>query len=113
MADSVHDLYDQGEKLKDQGNYPAAIESFERVVAIDESFALAHFALAVCYGKIAEHAKAVESAERACQLEPEDPFSYTALSVTYQRAFAGTQDPQYIRMAEDAMARAHAMQAGH
>ncbi len=112
MADSVHDLYNEGEKLKDQGKYPEAIEKFEQAVTADETFALAHFALAVAYGKVGEHDKAVVHAERACQLEPGDPFSYTALSVTYQRAFAGTQNPQYIRMAEDAMARAHAMQAG-
>ena len=112
MADSVHELYNQGEKLKDQGDYPAAIAKFEQAVAVEESFALAHFALAVSYGKVGEHEKAVQHAERACELEPQDPFSFTALSVTYQRAFAGTQNPQYIRMAEDAMARAHAMQAG-
>ena len=112
MADTVHDLYNQGEKLKDQGDYPGAIQVFEQAVAADESFALAHFALAVCYGKVGEHQKAVQSAERACELEPRDPFSYTALSVTYQRAFVGTQDPQYIRLAEEAMARAHAIEGG-
>ncbi len=112
MAVSVHDLYNQGEKLKDQGDYAGAIECFGQAVATDESFALPHFALAVCYGKIGEHEKAVESAERACELDPDDPFSYTALSVTYQRAFVGTQDTRYIRMAEQAMARAHSMQAG-
>jgi hypothetical protein len=73
---------------------------------------LAHLALAVVYGRIGEHEKAVEHGERACELEPQDPFSYTAMSVTYQRAFAGTQNRQYIQMAENAMARAHALQAG-
>ena len=47
------------------------------------------------------------------QLDPGDPFSYTALSVTYQRGFAGTRDQHYIHKAEEAMARAHAMQPGH
>ncbi|TVS11298.1 MAG: tetratricopeptide repeat protein [Planctomycetaceae bacterium] len=112
MAENAHDLYNQGEKLKDEGKYPEAIEKFEQAVAVDESFALAHFALGVAYGKVGQHDLAVKHAERACQLEPEDPFSYTALSVTYQRAFAGTQDRRYIHMAEDAMARAHALQAG-
>ena len=112
MAASVHDLYNQGEKLKDQGDYPAAIACFGQALETDESFALAHFALAVCYGKVGEHEKAVQAAERACELDPEDPFSFTALSVTYQRAFVGTQDHRYIGMAEEAMARAHAMQTG-
>ncbi len=43
---------------------------------------------------------------KACELEPQDSFNFTALSVTYQRAWAGTQDQQYITKAEDAMAKA-------
>lgn len=105
------DLYAEGEKLKDEGKYAEAIEKFRQVVAVNEQHALAHFALAVMYGKVGQHAEAVQHGERACELDPDDPFSYTALSVTYQRAFAGTKDPQYIRLAEEAMARSHAMQA--
>ena len=41
----------------------------------------------------------------------EDPFSFTALSVTYQRAFAGTNNMQYIRMAEDAMEQSRILQS--
>ena len=77
------------------------------------SLALAHLALAVSYGKIGEHEKAVKHAETACEIDPKDSFHYTALSVTYQRAFVGTQNPQFIQMAENAMAQAHALQAGH
>ena len=47
---------------------------------------------------------------RACELEPEEAFNFTAMSVTYQRAFAGTQNAEYIHRAEDAMAKAHALQ---
>lgn len=113
MADTAHELYNQAEKLKDAGDYPGAIEKFEQAVGLNESYALAHFALAVSYGKTGEHEKAVQHAERACELDPEDPFSYTALSVTYQRAYAGTGNAEYIQLAENAMARAHAMQAGY
>ena len=45
------------------------------------------------------------------ELDPDDPFSFTALSVTYQKAFAGTRNQEYIRLAEEAMYRANAMQA--
>ena len=106
------ELYAEGEKLKDQGQFEAAIEKFEAALAADESYALAHFALAVVYGKVDRHDQAVKHGRRACELEPNDPFSYTALSVTYQRAFAGTQNPQFIQLAEDAMARAHSIE-GH
>jgi tetratricopeptide (TPR) repeat protein len=57
MAESVHDLYNQGEKLKDEGKYPEAIEKFEQAVAMDETFALAHFAWASPTGSSANTKK--------------------------------------------------------
>ena len=63
-----------------------------------------------CWEDLGEHEKAVQHGERACQLEPNDPFSFTAMSVTYQRAFAGTRNQEYIHLAEHAMAKAHALQ---
>lgn len=107
---NVHQLYNEGEKLKDDGKIEEAVQKFEEVLALDEQFALAHFALAVMYGKLGQHEKAVQHGERACELDPDDPFSYTALSVTYQRAFAGTKNREYIRLAEEAMSKSHAMQ---
>lgn len=110
---TVEELYAQGEKLKDEGRLDEAAARFQESLQMDESYALAHFALAVVYGKLGRHEEAVKHGERAVQLDPGDPFSYTALSVTYQRAFAGTRDQHYIHKAEEAMARAHAMQPGH
>ena len=66
--------------------------------------------LAVIYGRVGKHEQAVAHGEKACQLEPEEAFNFTAMSVTYQRAFAGTRNPDYIRLAEDAMAKANALQ---
>ena len=107
---NVDELYAEGEKLKDEGQYQEAAEKFEQVLAEDESYALAHFALAVVYGKLNRHEDAVRHGQRACELEPDDPFSFTAMSVTFQRAFAGTQNTQFIQLAEDAMARAQMLQ---
>lgn len=109
---TAHEIYDEAEKLKDSGKYPEAIEKYLQAVQADPGYALPHFALAVVYGRVGDHAKAVQHGETAARMEPNDPFSFTALSVTYQRAFAGTRNPQYIQMAEDAMARSHMIQ-GH
>ena len=68
-------------------------------------------ALAVLYGKMGEHEKAIEHGKRTCELEPEDAFSFTAMSVTYQRAWQGTQNAEYIRLAEAAMAQAQMLQS--
>jgi hypothetical protein len=61
--------------------------------------------------KLGRHEEAIQHAQRVCELDPEDPFSFTALSVTYQRAFAGTNNMQYIRLAEDAMERSRILQS--
>ena len=109
---TTDELYDAAEKLKNAGKYEEAIATLKGALAEDETHALSHLAMAVLYGKVGQHDKAVEHGERACQLEPSDAFSYTAMSVTYQRAFAGTQNHQYIRLAEDAKAKAQMLQ-GH
>ncbi len=111
---SVSELYNEHEKLKDEGNYPAAIEKLNEALEQDDSYVLAHLGLAVLYGKVHEHGKAVEHGQRACELDPTEPFNFTAMSVTCQRASQGAENAadnaRFIRMAEDAMAQAHALQ---
>lgn len=110
MSD-IHSRYNEVEKLIDEERFPEAIEGLVGIVAEDDSFVLAHLALARVYTKTGQHLEAVRHGEKACELEPTDPFNYTALSVTYQRAWAGTQEQQYITKAEDAMARARQLQS--
>jgi Flp pilus assembly protein TadD len=108
----INDLYNEAEKLKDAGQFEPAIQKLNELLAIDPNHLLAHLTLAVVCGKVGQHEAAVKHAERACQLDPTDAFHFTALSVTYQRAYAGTGNTAYIRMAEDARDRAHGIQ-GH
>ena len=109
MSD-IHSQYNAVEKLIDDERFSEAIAGLKEIVAQDETFVLAHLALARVYTKTGQHAEAIAHGEKACELEPTDPFNFTALSVTYQRAWAGTQDQQYIVKAEDAMARARQVQ---
>jgi tetratricopeptide (TPR) repeat protein len=110
MADPVA-LYDEADKLKDAGKLDDAFSKLNEAVAADPTYALAHAALAVVLQKLGRHEDAIQHAQKVCQLEPDDPFSFTALSVTYQRAFAGTNNMQYIRLAEDAMERSRMLQS--
>ncbi len=105
MPDS-YQLYDEAEKLKDEGKTAEAVSKLNELLAADANFTLAHSALAVLLGRLGEHPQAVEHAQRVCELEPNDPFSFTALSVTCQRA-------GLIQQAEDAMARARMIQQQH
>ena len=108
----VHELYDQADQFKAEGKLEEATAKYQEILAEDANYALAHAALAVVQGRLGKHEEAVEHAQRVCQLEPNDPFSYTQLSVICQRAYAGTNDQSYIQKAEDAMARSRMIQEG-
>ncbi len=107
---AAHELYDEADKLKAAGDLQAAAEKLQAAIAADPDYALAHSALAVVLQRLSEHQRAIEHAQKVCELEPNDPFSFTALSVTYQRAYAGTNEMEYIRLAEDAMERSRMLQ---
>ncbi|MBW3600855.1 MAG: tetratricopeptide repeat protein [Planctomycetes bacterium] len=100
------DLYREHEKLKTEGKYEEAVAKLEEALQQDADFVDAHLALAVLLQKIGRHEEGVQHGERACQIDPNEPFNFTALSVTYQRAWQATQDQIYIRKAEDAKAQA-------
>lgn len=98
------ELYSQAEQLKDQGQMAEAAEVLQTLVAQDAQYSLAHSALAVILGRLGRHDEAIRHGLAVCQLEPNEPFSFTAMSVTFQRAGK-------IPEAEDAMARARMLQA--
>jgi tetratricopeptide (TPR) repeat protein len=103
------ELYNEADRLKDDGQHDVAIAKLLELLESDESYVLAYSALAVIYGKVNQHDKAIAAGVRVTELSPDDSFSWTALSVTYQRAFAGTDEHKYIQMAEDAMAKSKTM----
>lgn len=98
-----HEIYNEADKLKAEGKLEEAVAKYHEALEQNPGFSLAHAALAVVYGRLQKHDEAVKHGQRVCELEPQDPFSYTAMSVTYQRAGK-------IPEAEDAMARARMMQ---
>lgn len=97
--------YEQAEALKNGGQLPEAVAELERLVAEHDDFALAHSALAAWCTRLERHEEAVRHARRVCELEPKDPFSYTALSVACMRGGR-------IAEAEEALARSRMLQGG-
>ena len=98
-------MLDEADKLKEQGKLDEAVAILEQVLREDPNFALAHSALAVIYGRLKRHDDAIRHGLKVVELEPNDTFSYTAMSVTYVRAGK-------IAEAEEFKARAQ-MMAGH
>ena len=109
---TVDDIYQEAEKLKNEDKLEEAIEKLNGLLSRDESHCLSHLALAVLYGRVGKHEDAIRHGQRACELEPKDSFGFTAMSVTFQRAWQGTQNQEYIQLAENAMAQAQTLQ-GH
>jgi tetratricopeptide (TPR) repeat protein len=104
--------YNAAEKLKDAGELDKAAELVEQLLADDPNYVLGHMMLGKIYVDLGKYDQAIEHNQRAVELEPNEPLNYSALSVSYQRAWEGTRDPRYIQMAEDAMARSHRLH-GH
>jgi predicted Zn-dependent protease len=100
------DRYAAAEALKNEGKLAEAVASLEGLVADQPDFALAHSALAAWCTRLERHDEAIRHARRVCELEPNDPFSFTALSVACMRGGR-------IADAEDALARSRMMQGGH
>ena len=102
---TADELYDQAVDLRDGGDKPAAIAKLEAAIALDPDFTIGHGMLAKLYVDLAESDKAISHAKKVVELEPDDFFSYTALSVIYQRCGKITE-------AEDAKAIAFNKQHG-
>jgi Flp pilus assembly protein TadD len=97
--------YEAAEAVKNAGDLAGAVAALEAVVADHPEFALAHSALAAWCTRLERHEEAVRHARRVCDLEPADPFSYTALSVACMRGGR-------IAEAEEALARSRMLQGG-
>ncbi|MEM7474893.1 MAG: tetratricopeptide repeat protein [Planctomycetota bacterium] len=110
MSD-LTEKYNEAEKLKDEGKYDESIALLSEILAEDENHILTHLTLCRVYTLINNFDLAIQHGQKACEIEPSEPFNFTALSVTYQRAWAGTQEQKYIQMAEDAMAESRRLES--
>ncbi len=109
MTDTTQ-KYNEAEKLKDAGKYDEAIALLTEILEVDPNHVLTHLTLGRIYTLTGKYDLAVEHGRKACELEPSEPFNFTALSVTYQRVFAGTNDTSFIQLAEDAMAESRRLE---
>jgi Flp pilus assembly protein TadD len=100
---ALHEQYDAAIKLKDAGDLAGAVLKLQAILDEEPNHSLTHSALAVYLQKLNRYDEAIAHALKVTELEPNDPFSFTQLSVVYQRCGR-------IPEAEDAMARARLMQ---
>lgn len=106
------ELYNEADQLKSEGKLEEAAAKLNEALQLDAGYTLAHSALSVVLQRLGKHEDAIAHAQKTCELSPDDPFSFTALSVTYQRAYAGTGEMKYIALAEEAMEKSRILQSG-
>jgi len=97
------EMYDEAILLQQQGKMEEAVGKLQELLGQAPDYALAHAALSVFYGKAEEHDQAIEHGQKVCELEPEDPFSFVALSLICQKAGR-------LREAEEALMQARQAQ---
>lgn len=102
---TADEMYDEAHALKEQGDLAAAVAKLREILKTDESHLLTHAALAVHLQKLGELEDSIKHAIKVTEIDPNDPFSYTQLSVIYQRCGR-------IQEAEDAMAKSREIQVG-
>jgi Flp pilus assembly protein TadD len=96
---TVDQRYDEAIELQQAGKVEEAVSKLEGLLVDQPDFALAHAALGVFYGKLSRPDEAVEHARRVCELEPDDPFSFMAMSLICQRAGRIPEAEQAMSMA--------------
>lgn len=92
-------LYDEAVALKDEGKADEAIAKLHAILEDAPDHMLTHCALSAFYNQLDQSGQAVEHARKVCELDPDDPFSYIALSMICRKADLREE-------AEDAMAKA-------
>ena len=105
MADAANPnaRYRAANKHKAAGDLEAAVAELESLVADHPDHVPSHVALSTYLERLGRKEEALEHAKKVPELEPDDAFSFTHLSVICQRC-------GLIPEAEDAMAKARMIQ---
>lgn len=95
-------MYDEAIELQQAGQVEEALDKLRELLNQHGDYALAHSALSVFYSKLEKHDEAVEHSAKVCELEPEDPFSFVAMSLICQKAGRMAEAEQALMKARQA-----------
>lgn len=104
VSDEAQQAYLEGLKLFGEQQHEAAIEAYDRALAaaLDWTDALHGKAMALMH--LERYDEAIEVGQRICELDTDDAFAHTSLSMFYQRksavAEAAGDEPEARRLIE-------------
>jgi Tfp pilus assembly protein PilF len=78
-------LYKSGMGKYAQQDFTGALEEFAAAMEIDPDFADVLQSMAHCHEQLGDFDAALECAQRAVELNPDDFLAHTSLSIFYQR----------------------------
>lgn len=82
---TAEERYDEAIALKEAGKLDEAVAKLEELAEDEPQYALAHAGLSVFYSRLERHDEAVQYAQKVCELEPDDPFSFMSMSLVCQK----------------------------
>lgn len=113
IAEDVQALYMKGLKLFGEQKHGEAIEAYEQALAKHPDWTDAMHGLAMACMHLGDYDRAIEVGLRICDLDKEDAFAHTSLSMFYQRKSAKAEAAgdaeearKYIDLAEKEGAKA-------
>lgn len=113
VSDEVQRHYLEGLRLFGEQKHREAIEAYDRALAEAPDWTEALHGKAMALMHLEEYDAAIEIGKRICELDPDDAFAHTSLSMFYQRKSAVAeragdeeQARAMIEMAEKEGARA-------
>jgi len=68
--------FNKGALVSTYGNNKAAVQYFQKAIALDPNFSGAYFSQGVSYGQLGEYVKAVAQIDRAIKMEPQNGMYY-------------------------------------
>jgi tetratricopeptide (TPR) repeat protein len=68
--------FNKGALVSTYGNNKAAIQYFQKAIALDPNFSGAYFSQGVSYGQLGQYQKAIAQINRALKMEPQNGMYY-------------------------------------
>jgi tetratricopeptide (TPR) repeat protein len=93
--------FNKGALVSTYGNNKAAIQYFQKAIALDPNFSRAYFSQGVSYGQLGQYQKAIAQINRALKMEPQNGMYYYGRGRVYLLSGDKTKATEDFKKAAD------------